>query len=306
MTSIPLPPHAVELRTTSARSAVALTGWQAVCFGLVFVAAGCGIVAIGLFASAARMHAPREIIEIVGLIFAIAGASVSVNGALDIRRKRAAAQRAAAMPGEPWWWDYPWRPDGVGSDTSRQVAQTFGMALFFVLFLTPFHWVGIAQRVWPFAIGALLFDLVVVGLLVRGVRLVLMRRRYGAPWLRFKRFPFHPGDRVEASVDAFGALGVLPSLNATLRCVQERYEVRGMGKNRATKVICYALWSSTITAERTRKGTFEVAFDLPADASSCALADRPARFWELELASADVPGVDYAAKFLVPVYARER
>lgn len=42
------------------------------------------------------------------------------------------------------------------------------------------------------------------------------------------------------------------------------------------------------------------------DARSTALAERPARSWELALKSDDVPGVDYEASFYVPVYARSR
>ena len=308
MTSIEIPSTAVELRTESPRSAFAMSGWPSVNYGMLFVLAGVGIGVRALLGGTQGMHAPRTVIAACGGIFALAGLYVAINGVIDIRRKRAVALRAAAMPAEPWWWDYPWRPEGIGNDTWREIAKALGFALFFVIFLTPFHWIGFfaPHPAPPFAVGALIFDLVVIGVLARAVRLALMRRRYGASWLRFRRFPFHPGERVELSLDGYGGLSALPSLTGTLRCVQERYETRGTGRNRSTKVICYALWSATTVAERNRDGGFDFEFDVPAGERSCALRERPARYWELAVNSDDVPGVDYAASFYVPVYPRSR
>jgi len=308
MTSIEIPSNAVELRTSSPRSAFAMTGWPSVHYGTLFVLAGAGVAARAFFGGTEGMHAPRTIVVVCGAIFALAGLYVAINGIVDIRRKRATAERAAAMPAEPWWWDYPWRPEGIGSDTRREIAKALGFALFFMIFLTPFHWIGFfaTHPVPPFAVGAVIFDLMVVAVLARAVRLTLMRRRYGASWLSFKRFPFHPGEPVEVSLDGYGGLSAVPRLTGTLRCVQERYETRGTGRERSTKVICYALWSATMVAERNRNGGFDFTFDVPTDVRVTALAERPARYWELAVNSDDVPGVDYSASFYVPVYGGGR
>ena len=308
MTSIELPSTAVELRNTSGRSQIALSGRPAIAFGTLFILAGSGVVALAFLAGPERMHAPRGVIAMTGVIFVLAGLFVAANGIADLARKRAVAQRVAATPDEPWWWDYEWRREGVGNDTNREIVKAFGFAAFLELFLAPFHWIGFVGNggPWIFAASALLFDCVAIGLVVRGIRLMLMRRRYGPSWLRFVSFPYHTGERMEASLDGFGGLAALPTLNATLRCVQERYETRGTGDNRSTRVVCYALWSTSATIPRSRKGTFDIAFDLPADAPGSALSERPARFWELALDTGDVPGVDYSASFLVPVYAPRR
>jgi hypothetical protein len=308
MTSIEIPSTAVELRTSSPRSAFAMTGWSSVNFGTLFVVAGAGIAARAWFGGSEGMHAPRSVVVVLGAIFGLVGLYVALNGVADIRRNRAAAERAASMPAEPWWWDYPWRPEGIGNDTRREIAKALGFALFFIIFLTPFHWLGFFSEhpVPPFAVGALLFDAVIVAILVRAARLTLMRRRYGASWLRFRHVPFHPGEPLEVSLDGYGGLSAVPRLTGTLRCVQERYETRGTGRNRSTKVICYALWSTTAVAERNRDGGFDFSFDVPNDARTSALAERPARYWELAVKSDDVPGVDYDASFYVPVYARSR
>lgn len=306
MTSIPLPPNAVPLRTESARSPIALARWGAVAFGGVFLAVGAAIILRALIGGTQGMHAPRWVVALAGLVFALAGLWVFTNGVLDVLRRRRAARRAAEYPGQPWIWDHDWRAEGISNDNVRAIAMSFGFALFIAIFLTPFHWIGLfapgASRAFFFF--ALLFDAVVVWLIVRGVRLLMMRRRYGASWLQFRRFPFHPGERVETSLDSFGGLSLVPRLTATLRCVQERYETRGTGKDRTIEVVCYALWSASSVVEKDRKGIFTFAFELPEGVPSSALSERPARFWELELQSDDVPGVDYAAKFLIPVYGK--
>ncbi|HEX8848023.1 MAG TPA: hypothetical protein VF761_00655 [Gemmatimonadaceae bacterium] len=304
MTSIELPSSAVELRSASPRSAFAMAGWPAVLFGGVFVVAGTFIVARGALGGPEGMNSPRWVVGAAGMIFLLAGLWVSGNGAADVLRTRNVARRAAAMPREPWAWDYEWRRDGIESESRHDIARAFGIVVFIAVFSLPFHWIGFFAPRAPraFAVGAVLMDVALLWLIARAVRLVLMRRRYGRSWLRFARFPFRAGDRVELSLDSFGALSLVPSLQATLRCVQERYETRGTGKNRSTQVVCYALWSASATVEKDRKGFFDFGFDIPAGAPSSALRERPARYWELVLASGDVPGVDYEARFLVPIY----
>lgn len=309
MTSIKFTSMPGSVGSYSARSAIALTGVPAALFGVAFIAAGGAVVARVLVGGNDGPHAPPAIIGLaIGAVFMLAGAYVAINGLLDIRRADNAAKQAAAMPAEPWAWDYPWRREGIGNDTRRQIARSLGFALFVAIFLTPFHWVGFFAPKAPrvFGIFALLFDLVVVGLLVRAVRLMLMRERYGASWLRFGRFPFHPGEPVDVTLDGYGGLSALPRLTGELQCIQERYEMRGSGRDRGKQVVCYTLWSATMTVDRNRDGGFAFHFDVPADALSSALSERPARFWQLVVNSDDVPGVDYQASFLVPVYASAR
>ena len=115
--------------------------------------------------------------------------------------------------------DYAWRADGIESQSGREIALAFGIVLFVALFSLPFHWIGFVAPHAPraFAVGAVLMDVGLAWLLFRAVRLVLIRRRYGRSWLRFARFPFRAGDRVELSLDSFGALSLVPSLLAFRR-----------------------------------------------------------------------------------------
>lgn len=94
-------------------------------------------------------------------------------------------------------------------------------------------------------------------------------------------------------------------LTATLRCVQERVEVRGTGKGRGTVVVCYELRAPATAVALTTDGrgrpAFRVTAPIPPDAPATALGEHPPRYWELDLAAAR-PGVDYGASFPVPVY----
>lgn len=298
-------PAPVAVASMSARSAVAITGWPEVAIGVVLAVAGCAVMASNVLGAPNVVGAPPWVIPAVGLLFAALGFYITADGVSGLRRKRTTEGQARATPDQPWLWDHEWRADGIGGDTGAEIGKAFGFALFALVFLLPFHWIlFVAKGIpWVVGFGLVIFDLVIIAVVARGVRLVRMRRRYGASWLRFRRFPFRTGERLEATLDATGGRSDLPSLNATLRCIQERYEIRGQTqKNRNLQVVCYALWSASASVDRSAKGTFDFAFDIPADAPSSALGERPSRYWELIVASDDVPGVDYEARFLVPVY----
>lgn len=311
MTSISLPRNAVPLSrgSGSGPSRIPIQGWPAVLFGSLFAIPGAGIIllALGLIGDVdSGRNAPRWAVLVCGVIFLAAGGGIIAAGVETLRLRGRVAEQQRHFPRDPWRWDYPWSETGATDGSGSRIARALGFALFLELFLTPFHWVGwfSPERPLPFKVVPLVFDLVVVGLLWHAGVLVARRRRYGAPVLHFARFPFLVGASVEVTLPRFGGLGSVPRLTATLRCVQERYETRGTGDDRSREVVYYELWSHTMQVEPSRRGDFEMRFELPTDAPSSELSARPARFWELELASGDIPGVDYSTTFLIPVYAR--
>ncbi|HEX2718998.1 MAG TPA: hypothetical protein VHM67_15120 [Gemmatimonadaceae bacterium] len=311
MTSIPLPPNAVALNrgSGSGPSRIPMQGRAAVLFGSLFALPGVGIalLALGVIGDVDRgRNAPRWAVLVCGVIFFTAGAMIIAAGLETLKIRRRAADQQRHFPRDPWRWDHSWSETGATDGSGGRIARALGFALFLELFLTPFHWVGwfSPERPLPFRIIPLVFDLVVVGLLWHAGVLVARRRRFGSPVLRFARFPFLAGGSVEVTLPRFGQLGFVSRLTATLRCIQERYETRDSGDDRSREVVYYALWSETLQVEPSRRGDFEMRFELPADAPSSELSTRPARFWELELASGDIPGADYSATFLIPVYAR--
>jgi hypothetical protein len=298
-------PGPVTMASINADSAVTITGWPEIACGVLLAVGGYFTMSPAVLGAANVIGAPRWVAPAIGLISAALGLYLGADGLIGLRHKRATDNRAREMPDKPWLWDHEWREDGIGGDTGGEIAKAFRFALFSLVFLLPLHWavVKVKELPWVVGVGLVLFDLVIVAVTVHGVNLIRMRRRYGASWLHFRRFPFRTGARLEATLDATHGMSALSSLNATLRCVQERYELRARTtSSRQLEVVCYALWSASARVDRTAGGAFNFEFEIPADAPSSALRERPSRYWELIVASDDVEGVDYHARFLVPVY----
>jgi hypothetical protein len=70
-------------------------------------------------------------------------------------------------------------------------------------------------------------------------------------------------------------------------------------------VQCFEVYRDSAPAELVGAGAgrqaLRVSFAIPADVPVTDLASRPCRYWELDVEAA-TDGVDYGARFLVPVY----
>ena len=147
------------------------------------------------------------------------------------------------------------------------------------------------------------FDLVVLALIGQFFYNLGQFIKYGNSRLRFNSFPFYLGDKL--SVVLVGLPSQVNEVQMDLRFVEEQYEIRGSGKNRSQRVICYQLYHENRTLKGkdiSPSGTLALEWDLPGEPElTSALSHRPARFWELEV-RAETPGVDYHSRFLLPVY----
>ena len=301
----------VALSNRAARSGTTIHGWPAVFVGAFVMAAGLGIAGLvmGIITPGAvkPQPMPRSIIAFAGLLFAFAGASASVAGVQGVVRMARVRRLRAAHPDEPWRWDHPWNERSTRDDTGARARHFFVVAMFLFTFLTPAHWIGFfgPRMALPVALVALFFDLVAVGLLVAAGYFVLRRLKYGAGVAVFASFPFRRGSTLELHVQAPRALPQHAVPTATLRCVQERYVTTGTGEDRSTNVHCFEIYRDTAPPEFTTAGSgsraLRVRFAIPPDAPTTDLASRPCRYWEVDI-DAVTDGVDYGARFLVPVY----
>lgn len=302
------------INSNQSRSGTTVHGWGAMIFGIPFLAAGAFIVLISadiIHAAESSFNAPRWVVGACGGLFGAAGLWLMLHGWIGVRRNARRKEQLARRPSEPWLADYVWDVRGAkDNNLARAFASTLGFS-FVCFFAVPFVWLMFLsdENIPIFAKGIMSFFLLIFGIFgFYAVYLWLRWLKYGTSRIEYGSFPARLGEKFSVSFRRRTALNT-PKIKFTIRCVEEKYETTGTGKNRSTKVVCYQLYGDVIereldTNDRRRGVSFDLEFDLPPNPEfTTRLADRPPVYWELE-ASAETPGVDYHAVFLIPVYAR--
>jgi hypothetical protein len=301
-----LPP---ALPNYPAQSATTIDGSSAALFGLPFMVAGVFIGLVAFDVIQTRRHAPLWMIAILGAMFFSAGSFLFIHGIRGMIRKAVYKSKAAETPGQPWLFDFHWRPEGINFSAFNAMLGRLLGALVWNTFLVPFFWVGYTQRgAWLFFLIASLFALIGFVFWVRWAQMLGDLLRYGNSFLSYDEFPYFLGGTLRARLRAPRHLAAVNSLSFTLRCVQERYVTTGTGNNRRSQVVCYELYKDVVTLEHDRLANFvgaeiPVEFRLPADKQTTSLADTPPTYWQIE-ANGEARGADYQAYFLVPVYKK--
>jgi hypothetical protein len=152
------------------------------------------------------------------------------------------------------------------------------------------------------------FDLILVLVVVGIVMTLVQQAKYGRARLAYQSFPFFLGDKLSARLRSSRPIGQFKKMTFTLRCIEERTETTRSGGKTTIRTVCDHLWSDEVVLEggAVREGNeVPVSFDLPLGDYGTRLAEPPARYWELAVV-ADTPGLDFSAKFLMPVYAPGR
>jgi hypothetical protein len=304
-------PDGTPLPGRQARSATTVYGWTAIVIALPVAAVGLAFLALAAGYVPLRQPGGRQVpswfFAALGTVFTWAAISCAFHGARGLRQRARGRRIRAAHPDEPWRWDHPWDERGSTDDSSTRAGQMLRGAFVMLVFLAPFHWIGFVAPDGPamFGVVALLFDAAALALIARAVYLIVRRWKYGTPRALFARFPFRRGTTVELHVEAPAALPQHAIVTATLRCIQERYVKSGTGEDATVSVACIEKYRDVATAPfaSTSAGgrALRVRFDLPRDAPITDLASRPCRYWEVDV-QASTDGVDYGARFLVPVY----
>lgn len=294
----------VEMKGRTPRVTGPTQGWLSVLLGLPFAAAGVAAIALslghGTIAEGGKLTFPPFAAAALGLCFVVAGLSFVVYGLVGVAKRRGLAALRARYPDQPWMADYPWDRKGGRDEAPDEAGRTLWFVAYMATFLVPFHWVAFFSRERPFLfqLVTLIFDAVNAALLGRVVYLTARRIRYGPSRIALARFPIAPGTTAELLLDDLSPAARALPIRATLRCVEERFEVRGSGKNRSRVSVSYQLYTDSTTVA---PGEPRLRFELPENVPGTRLAAHPPRYWELELA-AEAPGVDFGARFLIPVY----
>lgn len=243
---------------------------------------------------------------LMGTFFTIGGSVMLYNIRREYGDEQVGAKLQSAAPGKPWMWRSDWAA-GYSVEVLRDHHQqlwlwTIGWGLITAAVLWE------ARKGMPDVSG---LRTVVAAILVGAIVLLskatyrtLRTKRYGDVRLYLRTNPYRPGGPVSATLKATSKLAPTGPMNVTLAYVHEY--VKSSGRTSFTHE--NILWSNTCsieTAAMTRTpGTVEVPirFELPGDAESTDDAIRTNRhYWRID-AEAPVKGIDFRARFEIPVW----
>jgi hypothetical protein len=298
----PIPPHPVPGTAPSRTGSLVLA-----LFALPFAAVGvwAGVSFVSHWQSEGWTES-----TVLRAIFAatFGGAGFGLWALIPWLRRRQRAEHALRLraPEEPWMWRPEWASGRIPCRGRAGVVFVWAFAGFWNLVSAPLAW-KIPEE-WArgnraAAIG-LLFPAVGLGLLVWAVRATWRWRRFGESHFVPSTRPGVVGGRLAGQVELSRRLQPQRGFEARLACVHVR--VTGSGKNRSRHED--VLWEDLRTvpsdglAMGPRGTSVPVAFAIPRrlEPTSPEAGDSTIE-WRLDL-SAGLPGVDYFARFEVPVF----
>ncbi len=297
-----LPSHPVLAPTTASLG----QGGCLVAFGLPFVAAG------SYLAWVTRVH-PEQLffsgpVMPMPFIYGLAALFV-VSGLLlwSVALRAMAAglwyeRRLRRHSDEPWLADRAWNPSGEREHPFSASVQGLFLPAFLVLFLVPFHWWMWADPWIPGILIVALFDLLPLGLFAYWLYTVGRAVKYGAASISYDRFPFFLGESLSVRLGCRGRLDRFEKLTVTVRFIKVKRERAG----KSDQTVCHQHWAQQIVVDPRLLGdafSLPVSMSLPRGDYGTWLSGDPPRYWEVE-ARGDGPGIDFLARFLLPVYSR--
>lgn len=244
---------------------------------------------------------------IVGSIFLVVSTLMLVGLFYGVKRAKITDQKRAEHPDKPWLWREDWADGIVKCEGKASVWASAGFASVW----NAISW-GAVIAAWDEITGGkekgvyfvLLFPAIGLGLLWWAIYEFSKFRKFGVSTFRMLANPGVLGGTLRGAIEIPVQVSPKDGFKVRLLCVH-RYST-GSGDNRRThedtkwedeKVIKKDLLSH----DRTRTGVpvfFNIPYNQPRSSES------PTYIWKLKI-SADLPGVDYAAEFHVPVFKTE-
>jgi hypothetical protein len=285
-------------RTGSGRSKTGLV--FGILFALPFSGLGLFFAVVGVREMIRGNWKAGPFITLFGLVFAAIGFGLMY--AIVRARKQAAReeQTRAQNPDSPWLWREDWARGRITSSSKGAMIGAWIFAGFWnlvswpVVFALPKELAKGNHAIW---IG-LIFPAVGICLLVWAIRATIRWRKFGESVFEMASVPGVIGGALTGTIRPGQGLRLMQEFRIKISSVH-RYTT-GSGKNRSTHE--NVLWQDERKVSSDFNGLIPISIAIPADsresegndANNCIL-------WRLE-ATADVPGVDYAAQFEVPVF----
>jgi len=277
--------------------------------GFILLAAGLGLLVLALnnFQKAGEVWTDGSIVPaVIGSVLLLgAGACLKLAKRL-VREGEEEAARRAQFPDQPWKWKKEWFGPAIMAKTGSSAAAMWFFAIFWNAISTPGAWIVAHDSQATKAVYLIfLFPLVGLGLLSSAIYQTVRWRKFGRTRFVPSSLPGVIGGYLGGVIEVPARVVPEGEARLMLKCV--RLEVRGSGKNQSTTE--NVLWEHEEQIARDKWVTglggteIPVLFYIPAECKSTDSHDRRDEIvWRLS-AEAAVPGVDFAAKFDVPVFA---
>ncbi|MEA2337092.1 MAG: hypothetical protein QOE82_1099 [Thermoanaerobaculia bacterium] len=276
-------------------------------FMLPFIASGVGLLSVGI--RALQRHEANAIAPLLAGFFFTAF-SVSIFAVVLVATRNAARDAAlrARTPDQPWMWRPEWSARRIPDRRRASAVFLWIFAIFWNAITIPVSFLIV--REWtkqhnPALFIALIFPAVGLGLIIAAIYTGLRRLKFGVSICTIDSVPIHRGHSFHGEIEMRG--DAIPDDGYRLKLVCVRRVVTGSGKNQSvseTPLAEQEIRVSTASAMRLPTGGVRIPFSMtvPSNGPSCDLRNaRDQILWRLE-AAAEMPGIDYAASFELPVF----
>ena len=239
------------------------------------------------------------------LLFGGVGAVIMGASMVGANRSKDHSRRQQQHPEEPWRWRPEWATGEIHCQSKNAMWFAIAFALVWNLISAPLAFMlpeeVLDQGNYAAALG-LVFPLVGLGLAIWAVRAVIRWRKFGRTSLHMHQLPAPLGGHLQAEMRCPRAIDAR-QIRFTLSCINKHSS--GGGKNHSSKE--KVLWQDETTVSlasgsRYMGAIVPVSFRLPAAGRASDDSNSSDEIlWRLE-ARAEVPGVDFAARFTIPVF----
>jgi hypothetical protein len=244
---------------------------------------------------------------LLSLVFAFIGGGLFVASIWGYFKLKEQAAIEQSHPDSPWLWRQDWAAGRADSLNRNSAIGWWIMAGFCNLVTIPITLASLPrfqETSDPKFLIPAGFGIIGIILLVVAVRATLRRQRFGKTYLELQSLPFTPGGRMRGAIHLRWNTSAEHGIKFRLSCM--RKITSGNGNNRSTSQV--ALWEKeqTVPASTVLPSPFDtvipVEFAIPSDAyESNHESSNDQILWLLHV-EADVPGIDYADSFEVPVF----
>jgi hypothetical protein len=274
--------------------------WLAVGCTAVFAIPFC-LAGIGVMLDVPRATARDAAISIgVGSAFLLAGLGLLVGVIIATGAAQNTFVLRAQNPDKPWLWRKDWAAGAAQESGSARLAFLWMFAVLWNAVSIPAAFVLPLReaRQQPVLYVVLIFPLIGLALLFAALYGTLRRMRYGASVCHLDRVPIAPGQAFHGEIDTHVHEPPPNGFLVRLSCVRRV----SRGRNSTESLLWRDEQTVAYAAPSPAGMRVPFTFTLPRDAEPTALtAPGVSTYWRLDI-RAEVPGIDYAAMFDLPVF----